>query len=159
DFYFTVGESIGRSGCEVPTCGLHWMPTRQPVDLAEWKVRPCGRAFTTVGTWRGPYDPVEYRGGTYGLRVHEFRHLVGLVYTVDECLCVALDIDPADGADIAALAENGWQVVDPIVVAGQPEAYRSFVQDSMAEIAVAKGIYVQTRCGWFSDRSACYLAG
>jgi hypothetical protein len=112
-----------------------------------------------VATWRGPYDAVEYRGEIYGLRVHEFRPLLALAGRVDECLCIALDIDPADEADVAALDENGWRVADPIAVAGRPEAYRTFIQASKAEISVAKGVYVGTKCGWFSDRSACYLAG
>jgi hypothetical protein len=36
--------------------------------------------------------------------------------------------------------------------------YRAFVQHSKAEFGVAKHTYVQTRSGWFSDRTECYLA-
>jgi hypothetical protein len=39
-----------------------------------------------------------------------------------------------------------------------PEAYQSYIAGSKAEFSVARGMYVQTRSGWFSDRSACYLA-
>lgn len=70
----------------------------------------------------------------------------------------ALAIHPGDAADVAALAENGWQVLDPGAVAGSPDRYRRFVRGSKAELGIAKSGYVESRCGWFSDRSACYLA-
>ena len=52
--HVTVGNCIGRSACDVPTCGRTWITTLQPVVLSEW--RPCtGDAtapWTTVGNWR-----------------------------------------------------------------------------------------------------------
>ena len=39
-----------------------------------------------------------------------------------------------------------------------PASYRAFIQGSKAEFGIAKSGYVVSRCGWFSDRSACYLA-
>jgi len=71
---------------------------------------------------------------------------------------LALSIDPEDSADISALGNGGWNIIDPREVAGDPWAYRSFIQDSSFEFMVAKNIYVKTRSGWFSDRSICYLA-
>jgi hypothetical protein len=76
----------------------------------------------------------------------------------DARFTLALSIDPAETSDIAALHENGWNLVDPAAVAGSPDAYRDFVRGSRAEFCVAKLGYVESRCGWFSDRSACYLA-
>ena len=38
------------------------------------------------------------------------------------------------------------------------DAYRDFIQGSKAEFGVAKHAYVAHRSGWFSDRTACYLA-
>jgi len=70
----------------------------------------------------------------------------------------ALSIDPAEVKDLAALAANGWRLLDPARVAASPTEYRSFVEGSLAEIGIAKSGYVVSRCGWFSDRSACYLA-
>jgi hypothetical protein len=71
---------------------------------------------------------------------------------------LALDIHPADFADLAALHEAGWRVVDPSEVAADPDAFRAYVQRSGAEFSVAQGVYVQTQCGWFSDRTTRYLA-
>jgi len=159
DRFATVGENIGRPGCDVPTCGLDWIATAPPVVLDMWP--PCreGRdVFTTVGAWRGQYGPVEYRGRTYGLRVHEFRRLADLPRRTGRSFEAALDIDPSDEPDRAALESGGWSLVDPRARAGDPQAYRGYIQGSMAELMVAKNMYVQTRGGWFSDRSVCYLA-
>ena len=60
--------------------------------------------------------------------------------------------------DLAAMAENGWRLLDPAEVAGTPEDYQRFIQGSKAEFGIAKSGYVTSRCGWFSDRSLCYLA-
>jgi hypothetical protein len=158
DLHFTVGENIGRASCTVPTCGLDWIPTRPPVALAQWPSAAGGEGFTTVASWRGPYGPIEYRGETYGLRVHEFRRLTPLAGEVEADLRVALDIDAEDRTDADAIRAAGWDLLDPSEVAGDPAAYRAFIQGSSAELSVAKNVYVRSRCGWFSDRSACYLA-
>jgi hypothetical protein len=71
---------------------------------------------------------------------------------------LALDIHDADAADAEALRSRGWRLVDPRVVASSPDRYRDYLLGSTAELMVAKGIYVRARTGWFSDRSACYLA-
>jgi hypothetical protein len=69
-----------------------------------------------------------------------------------------MNIHPDEAADLEALRANGWQLVDPTVVAGSPAGYRRFVQGSLAELGIAKTGYVESQCGWFSDRSICYLA-
>ena len=160
DAYVTIGERIGQPDCTIPTCGLDWITTPQPVVLSEWEAQPptWARGFTSVASWRGPFAPIEYEGVTYGLRVHEFRRFVKLPRRSDEEFEVALDIHEAEGPDLELLAEDGWRLADPAVVAADPWAYRSYVQDSKAELMVAKGMYVQSRSGWVSDRSICYLA-
>jgi hypothetical protein len=159
DAYVTVGESIGQPDCAIPTGGLDWITTPQPVVLDEWPARAGrGRAFTSVGSWRGPFAPIEFEGATYGLRVHEFRKFAELPRHVSEPLEIALDIDEADQSDVELLRSGGWALSDPGEVAADPWRYRDYVQGSSAELMVAKNIYVQTRSGWFSDRSICYLA-
>ena len=158
--YVTIGENIGRPACGIPTCGLKWITTRQPVDLSRW---PCVSAandtlFTTVASWRGSYGPVRFQGKTYGLRVHEFRKFVALPSRTGQQFEAALDIHPADAADRATLESNGWRLVDPRITTGDPWKYRSYVGGSRAEFTAAKNMYVETRSGWFSDRSICYLA-
>lgn len=160
DTLVTIGENIGRPDCAIPTGGLTWIATRQPVVLDFWPARePAGAGrFTSIGAWRGPYGPVTYRGETYGLRVHEFRKFAPLPRLSGQPFELALDIHPAETDDLALLAGQGWALVDPAVAAADPWVYREYVQRSKAEFMVAKNMYVRARSGWFSDRSICYLA-
>jgi len=159
DAYVTIGENIGRPGCWIPTCGQEWITSRQPVVLDHWPVTASGgHAFTSVCSWRGAYDPVEYEGTRYGLRVHEFRKFAELPRCTKAYFELALDIHPAETPDLELLANGGWRLVDPIAAAGDPQRYQEYIQRSRAEFMVAKGMYVQTQSGWFSDRSICYLA-
>ena len=164
DAFVTVGPQVGRPGCAVPDCGIDWIPTLPPVALDHWPVVDPAAAgnrprVTSVCTWRGPDGPITYEGVRYGLKVHEFRRFAGLPAGVPGAdFELALDIDPADELDTAMLREQHWHLVDPRRVAGEPGSYRRYIQGSSAELCVAKGIYVASRGGWFSDRSACYLA-
>jgi hypothetical protein len=157
--FVTIGERIGRPDCAIPTCGLEWVTTPQPVVLDEWPASSAtGRAITSVASWRGPFAPIEFEGETYGLRVHEFRRFAELPQRSGETFEVALDIDDADVSDLELLRANGWVLADPAVVARDPWAYRDYVRGSKAELMVAKNMYVRARSGWVSDRSLCYLA-
>jgi hypothetical protein len=158
DDFVTVGGNVGSERCRVPTGGRRWIPTLPPVLLDLWPVAPAGSAFTSIGSWRGPFGPIEHRGATYGLRAHEFRRFIGLPARVAAPFEVALDIDPEDRRDREALRAGGWRLLDPHDELHSFAAYERFVRASMAEIAIAKGVYVGTRGGWFSDRSATYLA-
>lgn len=157
--HVTVGLSIGQPDCPVPTGGTDWIRTVQPVVLREWPVadRLTHDAFTTVANWRG-YGSVEYRGRFFGQKAHSLRPLLGLPAKAGETFRLALAIHPDETSDIEGLRRGGWERVDPVVAAGTPDAFRAFVRGSRAEFGIAKSGYVESRCGWFSDRSICYLA-
>jgi hypothetical protein len=158
--HFTIGENIGTAFCDVPTGGFRWRPTRQPVVLDQWPLSPApdSSRFTTVANWRGPYGPVEWNGHTYGLKAHEFRRFIDLPRRASASFELALSIDPADETDRTALLEHGWNLTDPVVASATPRAFRDFIANSGAEFSVAQGMYVDSQCGWFSDRSVRYLA-
>ncbi len=160
DYYFTIGANIGRPYCPIPTAGIHWRQTRPFVVLDQWPIRFQGdpNRFTTIGSWRGPYGPVEYGGRTFGLKVHEFRKFLALPQHIAQTIELALDIHPADAKDRSLLERHGWRLVDPRQVVPDPQAFRRYVQASGAEFSVAKGLYVETNSGWFSDRTVRYLA-
>ena len=164
DVVATVGLGLGQPGCTIPVDRLEHVTTLPPVALDQWPVLPLpsldGPArVTSVCTWRGPFGPITHDGVHYGLRVHELRRFATLPRLVrNAALELALDIDPADESDTALLRANGWRLADPRAVAGHPADYRRYLQGSSIELMVAKGMYVRSRGGWFSDRSACYLA-
>lgn len=157
--FVTVGQAIGSPDCMVPTCGRTWIQTLQPVVLSEWPMtRGDSRAaWTTVGHWRG-YGSIHYRGVLYGQKAHSLRRFMELPGRTQGPFHLALAIDPAEVNDLWALRANGWDLIDPASVAGTPSRYRHFIQRSKGELGIAKSGYVESRCGWFSDRSVCYLA-
>lgn len=157
--FVTIGLALGAATCPVPTCGLRWITTPQPVVLAEWPRSNTitQYALTTVGNWRG-YGSIEFQGQYYGQKAHSLRSFFSLPNLTEEKFALALSIHPEEKADVTALAENRWQILDPASVAGTPASYRGFIQGSKAEFGIAKSGYVVSRCGWFSDRSVCYLA-
>jgi hypothetical protein len=160
DAHVTIAERIGAADCTVPTCGLRWITTPQPVVLDAWPAAapPADMRFTSVASWRGAYGPVDFHGHRYGLRVHELRRFAELPRMAAATFELALDIHRGDAADAALLRDGGWQLVDPALVAATPSAYRRYVRSSGAEVMVAKNMYVASRSGWVSERSLCYLA-
>ena len=159
DFYFTFGENVGRPGCTLPVNGIRWRHVRPPVVLDEWAPGEWPHeGFRTVASWRGGYGRVEFGGHLYGQKAHEFRRFVDLPQKADADFEIALRIDADDSADLALLRSHGWQLVDPRQVAGSPDDFRRYVHGSAGEFSVAQGIYVETQCGWFSDRTTRFLA-
>ena len=160
DRFVTIGTRIGAAGSAVPTCGREWLTTRQPVVLEHWPVGEDLRhdALTTVGNWRA-YGSISHGGVLYGQKAHSMRGLVELPERAAQLrFAPALAIHPDETRDLQALGRHGWELLEPSVVAGTPDAYASFVRGSWGEIGIAKSGYVASACGWFSDRSVCYLA-
>lgn len=155
DVFFTLGEHIGAADCRIPTGGLAWKPTRQPIVLDAWANDTTpGPAFTTVMSWKTESAPPVIDGQRYGGKDIEFERILELPRHTDEVLEVALSGDaPRD-----RLAAAGWQVVDGTAVSATVDGYRAYLQRSRGEISIAKQAYVGTRSGWFSTRSAAYLA-
>lgn len=157
--FVTIARAMGQPDCHIPTCGRSWISTFQPVVLEHWPLVQNGRyhALTTVANWRG-YGSVEHEGVLYGQKAHSLRPFFALPRASPLKFMLALAIHPGEAKDLQALRANGWELLDPAKVAGTPNAYREFVQTSMAEFGIAKSGYVAARSGWFSDRSTCYLA-
>ena len=157
--HVSIGQAIGEPGCPVPDCGIQWRKTFQPVVLEHWPVANGIRydALTTVGNWRG-YGSFEHDGVFFGQKAHSLRPLIDLPTRTDEEFVLALAIHPDETRDLEALEANGWRLADPAQVAATPAAYREFIQSSKAEFGLVKHGCLAAPCGWFSDRSVCYLA-
>lgn len=151
---FTVGQRIGEPDCEVPTCGRRWEHTLPPVHLPLWPSRPApvDGPFTSVLQWRG-YGEVEYAGRRYGDKDGQFEAFRDIPRRSRANFQLAVM-----GAGADELTSHGWDVVSGWDVARTPADYQRFIAASRAEFSLAKHVYVETRGGWFSDRSACYLA-
>lgn len=157
--FVTIGLAIGEPDCTIPTCGLPWIKTLQPVVLSKWPVAEqiIYNGLTTIANWRG-YGSIEHDGKFYGQKVHSLRQFMALPKQTNENFLLALAIHPDERKDLAALRENDWRLLNPRSTAATPESYRQFIQGSKAEFGIAKSGYVVSRSGWFSDRSVCYLA-
>lgn len=150
--HVTIGQQIGEPGCQVPTCGLNWIKTLQPVVLDHWPAvadsAAGGDFLTSIGNWRS-YGSIEHDGVRYGQRAHSFRQFFDLPRRTGESFLMALSIHPDEKLDLAALAANEWRLADPAQVAGTPDSYQRFIQSSKAEFGIAKSGYVASRCGWY----------
>ena len=159
--HFTFGEHIGRSGCAVPTAGIEWLPTRQPIVTELWQEAspPSTSApFTTVGRWHEMRRSLEWEGQRFGWsKRNEWRRFVELPRLTGARFVLAMDADKHPD-DLAWLASHGWEVVDPLDISIDPQRYRQWIVHSLGEFTSAKDLNIQLRTGWFSDRSACYLA-
>ena len=157
DVHFTVGANVGTPRSAVPTSGIVWEHTWNPVCLDWWDpAAPVAHdRFTTIASLWGQ-DYQHFGGVLWGPKAEELRRFRDLPGCVGETLEIAAE-DPSD-AVAAELAATGWVVAPASEVAGTFSAYRDYVNRSVGEFSVAKGLYVGTRSGWFSDRSSCYLA-
>jgi glycosyltransferase involved in cell wall biosynthesis len=157
DVHFTVGANVGTERSALPAVGIDWHHLFNPVVLDWWAGEtPVQRnRFTTVGAWRD-YGYLEWEGRVIGPKAEEFERFMDLPGRTGEGFELALGIDP-DDPDLPRLLEHGWTVADAAALAA-PSDYRDYIRGSLGEFSCAKGGYVATRSGWFSDRSACYLA-
>lgn len=153
--FLSFGERIGAVDCLIPNDGFPWRPTRQPVILDAWSMTPPppGAPFTTLMKWDS-YRSVSYDGLELGMKSESFMSILDLPSAVG----VPLEIAIGSPCPAKLLTEHGWLLRDPDAVAHDPWAFREYVAASAAELTVAKHGYVATRSGWFSERSANYLA-
>jgi hypothetical protein len=155
--FFTFGENLGAPDCGIPPTPYPWKVTRQPVLVDLWDAPPVGDAgYRTVATWRNTgkdrvWDGEEY----YWTKDREFRAYLDLPAKRDVPFEIAVSRDREANRLLPA---HGWRTQDALAVSSDLDRYRRFVTESRAEFTVARDQYVRPRTGWFSDRSACFLA-
>jgi hypothetical protein len=99
---------------------------------------------------------LEFEGQILGPKAEEFRKFIDLPKAVGETIEIVSNIDPED-PDVTNFQDHGWKFENPKVVSS-PALFRDYIASSLGEFSCAKGGYAGTRCGWFSDRGADYLA-
>ena len=157
DVFCTYAECIGRPECKVPTLGRQWIPTRMPVVMDLWQLpeAPTSRPWSTVMTWNAFRGPLTYQGVEYGSKGTEFERIIQLPSNSNTSFQIAVG---GIEAPIERLRSHGWIVEDAPGATRTASQYQSFIQNSCGEISTAKNVYVALQTGWFSCRSACYLA-
>ena len=156
DLYYTAGANVARGRSTAPAAGKEWRLLFHPVVAEMFRAEPAAAdaPFTTVMNWQS-HPPVEFKGKSYGQKDVEFAKFMELPRRTAAHLEVAVS-----GKDVplARLEEAGWRVRDAHEVTASFDTFRDYIRASRGEFGVCKNVFVETRSGWFSDRSAAYLA-
>jgi len=157
---FTFGENIGN-GSPIPTHQFQWLPTRQPIVTDFWKTEappPAGAIFTSVANWNtGGLKDIEWRGEKYlWSKSLEFLKFIEAPERAGEPFELATNLK--DPPTRERFFQHGWRLADPDAISIHHDLYRRYLQESKGEFTSAKDQYVRLETGWFSDRTACYLA-
>lgn len=156
DLFFTVGLRMDAPGVRAPRLGVRWLPTLPPVSLDYWSGVPGGGThWTTVTHWRA-YPEIRWGRWNFTNKAPEWEKFLDLPRLAGVPFRIASDLAEDDIAQRFRAA--GWDLVPSHAVASDWRRYRDFLAGSRGEFSVAKGGYRISRCGWFSDRSACYLS-
>jgi hypothetical protein len=156
--FFTWGLNYGNADCKVPLPERFRFRPSPPVVVPDlWEQENGdGELFTTVGNWRQA-GRVKYQGEVYTWsKHHEFLKFIDLPRRTGHPFELALS--SFEEADRRLLEENGWRVRRALDFSKDLEGYRSYLRGSRGEFTVAKDQNVRLRSGWFSERSAQYLA-
>lgn len=156
DFYYTAGQNVGTHLSTTPVGSLHWGHVFHPVvaDFYDALEDPARGAFTTVMNWQS-YEPLEFRGRTFGHKDLEFAKFMDLPSKTAVTLEVAVS---GKNVPTEELRSAGWRVADAHHVTRTYDSFVAYVAASRGEFGVCKNGFVATNSGWFSDRSAVYLA-
>ena len=158
DTHFSFGENLGAADCDTPIERFKWLPTRQPVAMELWgNGAPVGgSAYTTITTWHNKGKNLEWRGDTwYWTKDREFEKFLELPRRRKVPFELATSVDEKIQT---LLREHGWNQRGSVEISRDAELYRKYIQGSRGEFTVARDQYVRPNTGWFSDRTACYLA-
>jgi hypothetical protein len=156
----TYGENIGLAECSIPPLPRLRARTRQPVLLDLWRDGPPSRPeFTTVGNWRQEGFDIDFENEIYfWSKHHEFLKFIDLPRRNRQAIELATGLGNLHSEERELLEWKGWKLIDALALTADPWRYRDYVRSSRGEFTVAKDLNVRLQSGWFSERSACYLA-
>jgi hypothetical protein len=162
NYLFTFGENIGSPDCLIPQFEYKWLTTRQPICLDFW--RDNGKmntgCFTSIMNWSGRKKLI-YDHDEWGQKDTEFEKIKEIPASLQGlCFQVVINkpLHQESYFDEVALNKLGWNIKEPQDTVATISDYQKFIFQSSAEFSVAKETYVKSNSGWFSCRSACYLA-
>jgi hypothetical protein len=185
DIYFSTGETTGKPDALFSDCGISWHRIRPVVSLKDWPFvfQPESDRLTTISGWWGDEWITDGKDVCYennkSVSFMQFAELAGRTnQALELALCMAendlqvteelrsqlhpelngLAAYRSDEEDRAMLEAQGWRVRLASEVAGSPDDYRHYIQNSRGEFSCAKPSCMKFRNAWVSDRSLCYLA-
>jgi hypothetical protein len=156
--HLTYAENIGQADCLTPQLGVRWIPTRMPIVLSFWNdlsEAAEGTPWSTVMTWNDFRGRLVFGGREYGSKSMEFSRIRSLPSKTSTAVRIAIG---GSAAPVQELMKDGWRVLDGPAATLTPQKYREFIGESRGEVSTAKNVYVAMNTGWFSCRTACYLA-
>src|SRR4030095_151317 len=158
DFYFTNGLNIGESGNIIPTADISWKYIFNPVNtrLFTQSVPDDDAPYSTIMNWRSYSAKPKLNGIAYGHKEVEFLKFQDLPSRVSIPLEVALANIP-DNKD-KELEQFGWKVRHAQDVTYSYDIFQNYLKNVKGEFSVVKNMYAATCSGWFSDKSAAFLA-
>jgi hypothetical protein len=157
---FTFGERYGEPDGQLPVGPFAYQPTRQPIVMDWWsgaRSAPPAARFTTVASWQQSGKDIEWNGDVFTWSKHlQFGDYFDLPRRTPTPLEMALAQCPE--SSVRTLESHGWRIVDAVALSTDLEPYRAYIRAARGEFGVAKDQYTRLGTGWFSDRSACFLA-
>ena len=157
DRYYSNGANLSAPDYAGPLAGRDWRHVWNPVHcplFAEIGDCPDPAPFTTVMNWQS-HKPLEFEGRTWGQKDIEFQKFMELPGRVGVPLEVAIG---GGRAPVDVLAAHGWMTRPAHQVTESFGSFLDYIGSSAGEFSVCKQAYVELDTGWFSDRSAAYLA-
>jgi hypothetical protein len=159
-YLFTFGENINGEDCKIPKFGYNWIPTRQPICLDYWEGLSSvndTNVFTTVMNFSSKAKMI-YHNEEWGQKDVEFEKFKQLPKEFNKAKFQIIAAIGHAKINQSELKETGWDLADPLEKIRNADEYKEYIQHSLGEFSVAKETYVKSDSGWFSCRSACYLA-
>jgi hypothetical protein len=158
DHYFTNGWNVGKPDNVIPTCGIDWKYIFNPVNTRLFRTTtpPEDASYSTIMNWKSYVEQAKYNGIEYGHKDMEFEKFIDLPEHVVPGMEVAIASAPRRKHEV--LAAHGWQLNNAQQVTFTYDSFLDYLATSKGEFSVVKNMYAATCSGWFSDKSAAFLA-
>lgn len=157
DYYYTIGMNVGTKGNAIPTNNIQWRYIYNPVNtqLFGRSIAAKNASYSTIMNWQS-YECISYEGVSYGQKDLEFEKFISLPQLVDTTLEIA--VHGLNSTKAKIIQNHGWAVNAAQKVTASYDSFCQYLACSKGEFSVCKNVYVATSSGWFSDKSAAYMA-
>ena len=161
--FFTFGLNMGAEDCRIPDLGLKWETTKKPICMGQWankNIQAHNNSFTSILNWieRKPFQFDNDSWGQKNIIFKKFQDLPGSYKGKEFEMVVNTGNKKETLEEMELLRNKGWKINSPHNTIADMWSYNSFIKNSFGEFSITKATYIKSNSGWFSGRSACYLA-